>query len=438
MLYCYINWVNRHLSTGCIMVNIITILTRSLTHSPLNVGISSFLIMGLLILGSANTYAKDKTYGPVRSGQTLWAIAYRTRPRGISRFKMMKVLHRYNPSAFENGNINLLKKGVTLKIPSSKKQILALLSNKDSVLPSQTTDMDDKNLTGLPEKQKIIQLQKDLISVKKELLSSRETLRSLKSQELKLKQAQQNLDLIQSENTQLKNDLKKQVALNAQLDALSAQYQAAQLEIKQLKQENTSIKQKQIDPASYQTVVVELNALKKQNSLLQREVTERRTPQNNAENTAQIKLSKTIAALNADINLLKNRIHELENIEQLKDDHISQLQSSLDRATMVIKNQAAVNKRIFDQLNALEVAQQRQSSAIALQPITMSAEEQLLFKTASTPQITPTTKEPSSFLSSLTKISPRFWLIITLSILLLVLALLWRQMFPKDNFNTPI
>ena len=55
----------------------------------------------------------------VRSGDTLYKIASRIKPRGISSDQMMVALFRANPEAFRKGNINRLKAGVTLKVPSN-------------------------------------------------------------------------------------------------------------------------------------------------------------------------------------------------------------------------------------------------------------------------------------------------------------------------------
>jgi pilus assembly protein FimV len=58
-------------------------------------------------------------YGPVRGGETLSQIAQRTRPSsGVSTHQMTQALFRHNPQAFINGNINLLRKGARLAIPS--------------------------------------------------------------------------------------------------------------------------------------------------------------------------------------------------------------------------------------------------------------------------------------------------------------------------------
>lgn len=58
------------------------------------------------------------TYGPVASQETLWSIASRVRPAGVSVQRMMVAIQRANPDAFIRDNINLLKAGAVLKIPA--------------------------------------------------------------------------------------------------------------------------------------------------------------------------------------------------------------------------------------------------------------------------------------------------------------------------------
>ena len=59
------------------------------------------------------------TYGPVKSGETAWNIAAKIRPDASTSVKQtMMALLRKNPSAFIRGNVNLLKAGVTLEVPS--------------------------------------------------------------------------------------------------------------------------------------------------------------------------------------------------------------------------------------------------------------------------------------------------------------------------------
>jgi pilus assembly protein FimV len=57
-------------------------------------------------------------YGPVRHGQTLWGIARANRESGVSVNQMMIALKAANPQAFYKNNINALKSGAVLRIPS--------------------------------------------------------------------------------------------------------------------------------------------------------------------------------------------------------------------------------------------------------------------------------------------------------------------------------
>ncbi len=65
----------------------------------------------------------------VKSGDTLSEIAQYYRHKGISLKKMIKSIHRANPRAFIHNDINKLKKGVVLHIPS-KKQIKTIYKRK--------------------------------------------------------------------------------------------------------------------------------------------------------------------------------------------------------------------------------------------------------------------------------------------------------------------
>ena len=65
------------------------------------------------------TRTRTDTYGPVASGETLWSIATYARPdESVSMNQMMLALLYANPDAFIGQNINRLKKGAILRIPS--------------------------------------------------------------------------------------------------------------------------------------------------------------------------------------------------------------------------------------------------------------------------------------------------------------------------------
>ena len=62
----------------------------------------------------------DAEYGPVRSGETLWAIASDwSRGSDMSVNQVMIAIQRENPDAFLRDNINLLKRGAILRMPSA-------------------------------------------------------------------------------------------------------------------------------------------------------------------------------------------------------------------------------------------------------------------------------------------------------------------------------
>ncbi|MGB5178110.1 MAG: FimV/HubP family polar landmark protein [Gammaproteobacteria bacterium] len=76
------------------------------------------------------TAATADSYGPIRRNETLWSIAEKLRPgTDISMHQMMLALQRENPQAFEDGNINNLNAGATLKVPS-RNEILSMSASQ--------------------------------------------------------------------------------------------------------------------------------------------------------------------------------------------------------------------------------------------------------------------------------------------------------------------
>ncbi|WP_078119434.1 FimV/HubP family polar landmark protein [Thiosocius teredinicola] len=57
-------------------------------------------------------------YGPVQENDTVWGIARKTLPAGVSMEQMMMALYKANPQAFVRNDINLLRKGRILRVPS--------------------------------------------------------------------------------------------------------------------------------------------------------------------------------------------------------------------------------------------------------------------------------------------------------------------------------
>jgi pilus assembly protein FimV len=63
--------------------------------------------------------AGELTYGPVQRNDTLYEIANRMRPSGVTVNQMMLALVRNNPNAFYNGNVNQLKAGYVLRVENA-------------------------------------------------------------------------------------------------------------------------------------------------------------------------------------------------------------------------------------------------------------------------------------------------------------------------------
>ena len=70
--------------------------------------------------------AGDRSYGPVKINETMWGIAGRLRPAGVSMEQMMIALQDANPQAFFGGNINNLRVGEILRVPGTE-EILQIL-----------------------------------------------------------------------------------------------------------------------------------------------------------------------------------------------------------------------------------------------------------------------------------------------------------------------
>jgi pilus assembly protein FimV len=69
---------------------------------------------------AAAAVAGGQEYGPVRSGETLWGIASDwSRGSGLDINRVMIAIQQQNPDAFLNDNINLLKRGAILRMPTA-------------------------------------------------------------------------------------------------------------------------------------------------------------------------------------------------------------------------------------------------------------------------------------------------------------------------------
>ena len=82
-----------------------------------------------------STYAGGETIGPVAANDTLWRLANAHRPADVSAQQMMMALFLANPEAFGNNNINFLKRGAVLRMPSRDQ--LESISHSEAVSQAQ-------------------------------------------------------------------------------------------------------------------------------------------------------------------------------------------------------------------------------------------------------------------------------------------------------------
>ncbi len=80
------------------------------------------------------------TYGPVARGDTLSRIAREVSPQGVNLNQMLVALYRANHDAFIKNNMNLLKVGAILRIPSSGEIAMIKEADANMEVKAQVTD----------------------------------------------------------------------------------------------------------------------------------------------------------------------------------------------------------------------------------------------------------------------------------------------------------
>ena len=342
----------------------------------------------LLFFSTAYSNSTSTRYGPVKSGETLWYIAYKHKPAGVTRWQMMRAIHIHNRRSFKNGNINLLQKGSLLILPSSKAEVAQFIRGTGSVIVvGKKTNLKKANA--------------ELKTLREELSQSRSALNALR------KESKQ---LIKDERSKYKKNL----------DSL-------QQKIVALEQENSAIRQNKqgvnvsmnnalaLKIAELEKMDNEVALLRKQNDLLKEQAASGDFRAENTQKKDKI-VSETIAALNADIGQLRSRIKELEDLEKLKDAHIVELKKTLKHATRVIKDQDVLNKKMHAQLASMNTAD----------PI---GQQQAVFLAKKENKQAGVAPPLSDMVKS---VSPKFWLLLTLGGLLLVLTFLWRSLSQRN------
>ncbi|HEX5047004.1 MAG TPA: FimV/HubP family polar landmark protein [Gammaproteobacteria bacterium] len=92
----------------------------------------------------ATSNSPEGTYGPVQRSETLWAIAERFRPEGVSMNQMMVALFEANPQAF-GGNMNVLRVGATLRLPQANDVQSVAVSTANAEVQRQTDEWQNRS-----------------------------------------------------------------------------------------------------------------------------------------------------------------------------------------------------------------------------------------------------------------------------------------------------
>jgi pilus assembly protein FimV len=179
---------------------------------------------------------KSDTYGPIVSSDTLWQISRNYRLNSsLSVYQVMQAIYEINPDAFEQQNINLLKDGSILKMPSeayifnvnnrqaqqkAQLDILSFKSNISNKLIEQTS-----NVAALEQT-------KELMEQKLEAIDEAQN-RQFTAIRKQLSESINSVQSILDNNKKLSERLSK---VNADIDEMRSEEQQKSLQMNQMGQ----------------------------------------------------------------------------------------------------------------------------------------------------------------------------------------------------------
>ncbi|WP_415839111.1 FimV/HubP family polar landmark protein, partial [Pseudoalteromonas byunsanensis] len=110
---------------------------------------------------------QGRSIGPITPSDTLWRIAQKVRPdESVTIYQVMSALYRKNPQAFLDQNLNHMRDGAYLKIPT-----MGEIRKEDPNLARQRSDQDDAlwelKKSGMLDNQTIEQAQKKVTQARK-------------------------------------------------------------------------------------------------------------------------------------------------------------------------------------------------------------------------------------------------------------------------------
>lgn len=195
------------------------------------------------------------SYGPVGANETLWGIANQVRPnRGVSIQQTMLAIQRLNPDAFIDGNINRLRRGQVLRIPTesevtrlSSRAAIAEVAQQNTVWSGNANgDVGAPIDAGSSKARRNASAEQATGRVKLASSSERQngTSRGAGDGTAELSQAMEQLDKSRRENDELKSrlsDLEAQIETMERLvEVSSEQMRALQLSAAEKSQQSDS------------------------------------------------------------------------------------------------------------------------------------------------------------------------------------------------------
>ena len=176
---------------------------------------------------------EGREYGPVVADDTLWQIASKMRIEGESVAQVMMALLYNNPEAFIHNNVNRLKRGAVLRLPTTDE--VKSLSNREAraEFAAQTQQWRDQRVRSKPPTREASPVPKTesnsvadqdrlkLASVKKES-SERETTKSSGSGQQEYNKLEQELVLVRESNEVIQQE---GTELRSRIGELEAQLQ---------------------------------------------------------------------------------------------------------------------------------------------------------------------------------------------------------------------
>lgn len=181
-------------------------------------------------------------YGPIKKGESLWAIANHHTLKGVSTHEMIKAIEQLNPHAFANDHLDSLKVGAQLYLPVSHSELEQALKGTVS-----SNDLEHAQL----EKPTMIQASSPLLSPSSPKPARVESPKILKKQVTEEIREQKTAQL-QAEKTELMvKSLKESLqASKMQTAALENQLSLSQQEIQKLTEKLQSNSSRQALPVS--------------------------------------------------------------------------------------------------------------------------------------------------------------------------------------------